>query len=66
MPRSRKPVMQSTLRVVVDTNLHFAEEHPDTFYLELDSPLYTDLLNIAGRREQGALHLHDHAEVWGE
>ena len=34
--------------------------------LEPDSPLYTDLLNIAERREQGALHLHEHAEVWGE
>ncbi len=53
-------------RVVREELLHFAEEHPDTFYLEPDSPLYADLLDIANRREQGTLRLHDHAEVWGD
>jgi hypothetical protein len=53
-------------RVVREELQHFAEEHPDTFYLAPDSPLYTDLLDIASRREQGSLRLHDHAEVWGE
>lgn len=53
-------------RVVREELLHFAEEHPDTFYLEPDSPLYADLVDIANRREQGTLLLHNHAEVWGD
>jgi len=51
-------------RVVREELLHFAEEHPNTFYLASDSPLYADLVDIANRREQGALRLHEHAEVW--
>lgn len=53
-------------RVVREELLHFAEEHPNTFYLAPNSPLYADLLDIAGRRDQGTLRLHEHAEVWGD
>lgn len=52
-------------RVVREELLHFAAEHPDTFYLKPDSPLYADLLDIAECRAQGTLRLHEHAEVWG-
>ena len=53
-------------RVVREELLHFAEEHPDTFYLEPDSPLYADLLTISERNAQGMLRLYNHTEVWGE
>lgn len=65
--RALAELLEPLIRRVVREELqHFAVEHPDTLYLAPDSPLYADLLDIANRREQGTLRLHDHAEVWGE
>ncbi len=38
----------------------------NTFYLEPNTPLYNDMLDIKKRAIQGKVELHSHEEVWDE
>lgn len=43
-----------------------AIRRPDVFYLEPDSPLRADMIEILERRKQGATKMYSRAEVWNE
>ena len=59
--------LESIIRRVVREELaQILVKESDTFYIAPDSPLYKDMQEILHRREQGAVKLHTHAEVWGE
>ncbi len=53
-------------RVVREELAHALEEEEGVVYLDDDSPLYQDLLEIRAMKERGELKLLSHEEVWGD
>jgi len=54
----RKVVREEIARVVA--------KEPDVFYLDKDSPLYSDMVDILERKKRGQLKFHTHKEIWSE
>jgi hypothetical protein len=60
-------MLESLIRRVVREELaRLVTQEPDVFYIEPDSPLYEDMVEILRRRERGEIKLYSHDEVWGE
>ncbi|MCR4406034.1 MAG: hypothetical protein NUW24_03795 [Anaerolineae bacterium] len=59
--------LEALIRRVVREELARAwEEEEGVVYLDDDSPLYQDLLEIRAMKERGELNLLSHEEVWGD
>jgi hypothetical protein len=60
-------VLEPLIRRIVREELaHVAVNRPDVFYLEPDSPLRADMIEILDRHNQGATKLYSRDEVWDE
>ncbi len=58
-------VLEPLIRRIVREELaQAAVKRPDVFYLEPDSPLRADLVEILERHNQGATKLYSRDEVW--
>jgi hypothetical protein len=53
-------------RVVREELAQIVVREPDIFYLEPDSPLYEDMVEILQQKERGEIKLYSHEEVWSE
>ncbi len=53
-------------RVVREELAQVAIKRPDVFYVQPDSPLREDLVEILDRHQKGETKLYSHAEVWNE
>jgi hypothetical protein len=60
--------LEALIRRVVREELARAweEEEEGVVYLDDDSPLYQDMLEIRAMKERGELKLLSHEEVWGD
>ena len=57
-------VLEPLIRRIVREELtQVAIRRPDVFYLEPDSPLHDDMVEILNRKEQGATRLYSYTEV---
>ncbi|QTA84068.1 hypothetical protein [Desulfonema magnum] len=60
-------VLEPLIRRVVREELAEAiEKKPDIFYIEPDTPLYEDMLEIRERKRENDIELYSHKEVWNE
>lgn len=58
-------VLEPLIRRIVREELaQVAVTKPDVFYLQPDSPLREDLVEIRDRHRKGATKLYSHSEVW--
>jgi len=58
--------LEALIRRVVREELARAWEEEGVVYLDDDSPLYQDLLEIRAMKERGELKLLSHEEVWAD
>ena len=59
--------LEPLIRRVVREELGRAiAQDTEALNLKPDSPLYEDMIEIARRKDRGAVTLHEHSEVWGE
>lgn len=60
-------VLEPLIRRIVREELaQVAVKRPDVFYLEPDSPLRADMVEILERHSQGVTRLYSRDEVWDE
>lgn len=63
-PSRSEPAYQTTEEIEQDEEM--AEQEAGVFYLQPDSPLYQDMLEIRQEIKEGKFKLYTYAEVWGE
>ncbi|MBF0230912.1 MAG: hypothetical protein HQK63_15195 [Desulfamplus sp.] len=59
--RALEPLMRRIIREELQQIIN-----TPVYYLNPDTPLYTDMLDIQERKESGKLEFMTHQEVWGE
>lgn len=60
-------ILEPLIRRVVREELsRVVKKETGIFYLDPDSPLYKDMVNIKRRREKGKLKFYSPKEVWDE
>lgn len=65
--KERVNVLEPLIRRVVREELsEVTEKRPNIFYLEPDTPLYEDMLEIREDKRQKKTELYSHIEVWDE
>ena len=61
--KALEPVMRRIIREELDV---IATKQGNFFYLDPDSDLHRDMMELKERKENGTLNFLSHKEVWGE
>ena len=61
--KALEPVMRRIIREELDV---IATKQSSFFYLDPDSDLHRDMMELKERKENGTLNFLSHKEVWGE
>ncbi len=61
--KALEPIIRRIIREELKSVI---EKHSDIFYLNPDTPLYDDMVEIKERDKNGELELMSHKEVWSD